>query len=155
MPEIKIMFFKPNSLIGDIVCLFTGDQYSHSVVEINQNVYSSEIPRITKTFWYTSPYNPFNRPSYQYILNVTQEQATVIESWVEHRVGKLYDCLSLFGWLFGIKRWQWRNRFYCHEFCREALEKAGIFEDVDELITAERLMSELSNIGASHTPPKY
>jgi len=141
-----VLFQRPVSWIGRIVTFVTGDEYSHSVVSMRGRVWSSQIPKVATWAFADSPYKSKITNYDSHTIMLTSRQADLVESWLNGRVGSWYDVLALVGWLFGITQLQWRNRFYCHEFCREPLEKIGLLADVDELITARQLMNDLETI---------
>lgn len=134
---IEIAFTKPQSLAGKIVVWRTYDRYSHSVVILGDRLFSSEIPYVKKRSVEGYPI------AERHVFSVDERTYGEIETWLESRVGKRYDILSLLGWMVGI-RWIQHSKFhFCHEFCREVLVRAGILAPTRDFITANNLILDI------------
>lgn len=140
----RVVFLRPKGIIGYIITFFTKDDFYHSAVIIGDEVWSSEIPVVKK-----HQYNDYIKDDRHCCLEIgidmTPDKIEIIKSWLNSRVGKMYDLYALIGWFFNIPKLQWRNRFYCHEFCREPLEKVNMLNDVGikKLVTASTLIREM------------
>ena len=132
--KIGLAFTKPQSLAGKAVVWRTYDKYSHSVIVMGDTLYSSQIPRVVK-----KPVDGYPIAAL-YEFDVSEETYRAVEAWLESRVGKWYDVLSLVGWLLGIRSIQWNRFHFCHEFCHEALVRAGVLEPTNDFITADNLI---------------
>jgi hypothetical protein len=144
MEKITVFYIRPKNWIGDMVCWATGDIFSHSILVVGDTFYSSQILRAKKGSFSTGEYK--DRRGVKQIIEVNEEQLATIVKFGEGRVGKFYDMLALLGWLFHKRQWNSKSRFYCHEFCREAFELAGLLDDTSELITARRLFRDLQKL---------
>lgn len=137
MKQFSIGLITPHSIIGKLVSFRLCEKYSHAVIIVDDLAYSNEIPKCC-----THPKDYIDYAQI-YSFACSDEQFEKIMEWLNSRLGKPYDLLSILGWFFGIKYFQIKKEYYCFEFCRKLLVDIGWLEDTNDLITGDELIREL------------
>jgi hypothetical protein len=138
--KIGIAFNKPQSFFGKLVVWRTYDTYSHSVVVMNGWCYSSEFFGVKLKEFKAEIYPEV------YWFDVDSKEWDDSRAWLESRIGKSYDILTILGWFLNIPTIQHKKFYYCHELCREVLVRLGRLQKSDDLIPAHRLIDELKGL---------
>lgn len=144
--SFRIVFKKPQGIIGKLVCWRTKDIYSHSWIELDGIIYDPSVI-YGKRIILNKNLRRRNYPADLVIeIKLTKSERQLMRAWVEDWVGSPYDFLSVLGWFFGIKEMESNRNSYCHEFCRHSLVRLGKLPADNHLITARRLKRELVGI---------
>lgn len=119
--KIDIVFIRKRDLFSKLVCFLTWSPFSHVEILINENECIGAV---------------FDKGVRKYRLERVLRKA---EYWEIHKVeasekviecakaqlGKKYDVLGLFGFIFRNRRWQRDDKWFCSEFVAFCFEKAG------------------------------
>ena len=115
--RLYICFHKPRRLIGHLIALWTLGKYSHCEFIYNDYVYLSNLGGVRiKPFVYKD-----NMEIYELDKNINPKD--VIE-FFRTAQGKGYDYLGILGQFFYADKVQDDNRFFCSEFCLNAIDYA-------------------------------
>ena len=115
--KLYICFHKPKRLIGHLIALWTLGKYSHCEFIYNGQVFLSNPGGVrTRKFEYQK-----NMEIYE--LNKNIDLKDVIE-FFNTAQGKGYDYLGILGQFFYADKVQDDNRFFCSEFCLNAIDYA-------------------------------
>lgn len=150
MHTVTFRFLKPNSLIGTFITWRLGEPWSHVCILIDDTAYSAQIPWVVMLPISDKTVALPPRAGVDVILTIGSDDLQKFKDWCESKVGKRYDFLSIFGWLFGWKWLQNKRNSYCFEYCREALEHMGWLKPHDDLIKGNRLIADIEELLASH-----
>jgi len=141
--SFRIVFSKPTSIIGKLVCWRTKDNYSHSWIELDGVIYDPSIV-YSKRVIVEKKIRRKKYPADLVIeLKLTKADKQMTRAWAEDWIGTKYDFLSIIGWLLGAKEIESSRNSYCHEFCRHSMVRLGKLPADNHLITAEQLEEEL------------
>ena len=114
---LYISFHKPKSLIGYAISLWTLGKYSHTEFVYNNQVFLSNPGGVrTQKFKYKK-----NMDLYE--LDPHIEAKDVIE-FFKTAQGKGYDYLGILGQFFYATKVQDKDRYFCSEFCLNAIDYA-------------------------------
>ena len=114
---LYICFHKPKRLIGHLIALWTLGKYSHAEFIYNGQVFLSNPGGVrTRKFEYQK-----NMEIYELDKNIDPKD--VIE-FFRTAQGKGYDYLGILGQFFYADKVQDDNRFFCSEFCLNAIDYA-------------------------------
>lgn len=111
MVNARIILFQldKKSLFSWLICLVTGSKWTHSAIQVNNRVYeASESKGCIATRGKIGTYG--KRVIRVYDCEVNDTRA---EMWVQKHLGKRYDYVGIFGWLWNVHS---RDHFYCFEF---------------------------------------
>ena len=115
--KLYISFHKPKRLIGHLIALWTLGKYSHVEFIYNDQVFLSNPGGVrTRKFEYQK-----NMEIYELDKNIDPKD--VIE-FFRTAQGKGYDYLGILGQFFYADKVQDDNRFFCSEFCLNAIDYA-------------------------------
>jgi hypothetical protein len=149
MASIVVRFVRPSSLIGRLITWRLKEPYSHVVFIIDGLAYSSTFPFVSIfPLTHKSVAMP-PREGVDLTMQLTDQEAAVIRNWCDSQIGKLYDFVSIIGWILGVSSIQSVNRTYCFEFCRQPLVLLGLLKPTRKLIKGDRLYQEIAQIIAS------
>jgi len=128
MLKYELRLYKPNSIIGLIICIITGSKYSHSAVLINGELWDSSESR----GYFGKNTNLGNREyiSFEFKGNLTL--------WLLKMKEVEYDWLGVVGWLFKAND---KSKFYCFEASLSALRYCGITNINPNRVTADTLIN--------------
>lgn len=146
MPNLTVRFVRPASLIGQIITWKLKEPYSHAVLILDGIAYSSTFPVVAM---YPLSHKSVAMPPREGVdlhIPVTEDELTLVRSWCNSQIGKLYDFVALLGWMSGTNKIQSINRTYCFEFCRQPLVILGLLPKTRELIKGDRLYQEVTSI---------
>ena len=141
MVDVDVYYFRPVSLPGKLVVWRTSDPFSHSIIVIGDTYWSSQVLRVTSGQFSTSTY--YGRKGIRQRIIVSDEVASKMTAWMNSQIGRLYDLLSLVGWLFWDRDIQWSHHCYCHKFCEKSFAEGGLLQLEKCLITARELFRVL------------
>jgi hypothetical protein len=146
MQNVTFRFFRPNSLIGNLICWRLGEPWSHVAILIEDAAYSDQMPHVEMLPLTHKDIAMPPRTGKDVIVNMTEDEIATIKSWCDGKVGQYYDFLSVFGWALG---WDWlqsRSNSYCFEFCYKALVSIKwLPEDNDDLIKGNKLIEDIES----------
>ena len=115
--KLYISFHKPKHFIGHLVALWTFGRYSHAEFIYNNQVFLSNPGGVrTRKFEYQK-----NMEIYELDKNIDPKD--VIE-FFRTAQGKGYDYLGILGQFFYADKVQDDNRYFCSEFCLNAIDYA-------------------------------
>ena len=115
--KLYICFHKPKRLIGHLIALWTLGKYSHCEFIYNGQIFLSNPGGVrTRKFEYQK-----NMEIYELDKNIDPKD--VIE-FFRTAQGKGYDYLGILGQFFYADKVQDDNRFFCSEFCLNAIDYA-------------------------------
>ena len=115
--KLYICFHKPKRLIGHLIALWTLGKYSHVEFIYNGQVFLSNPGGVrTRKFEYQK-----NMEIYELDKNIDPKD--VIE-FFRTAQGKGYDYLGILGQFFYADKVQDDNRYFCSEFCLNAMDYA-------------------------------
>ena len=115
--KLYICFHKPTRLIGHLIALWTLWKYSHVEFIYNGQVFLSNPGGVrTRKFEYQK-----NMEIYELDKNIDPKD--VIE-FFRTAQGKGYDYLGILGQFFYADKVQDDNRYFCSEFCLNAMDYA-------------------------------
>lgn len=115
--KLYICFHKPKRLIGHLIALWTLGKYSHCEFIYNGQIFLSNPGGVrTRKFEYQK-----NLQIYELDKNIDPKD--VIE-FFRTAQGKGYDYLGILGQFFYADKVQDDNRFFCSEFCLNAIDYA-------------------------------
>ena len=115
--KLYISFHKPKSIVGCLISAWTLGEYSHCEFVHNGNVYLANPGGVrTQKFKYKK-----NMDLYE--LNPHIEAKDVIE-FFKTAQGKGYDYLGILGQFFYASKVQNDDRYFCSEFCLNAIDYA-------------------------------
>ena len=115
--KLYICFHKPKRLVGHLIALWTLGKYSHVEFIYNGQVFLSNPGGVrTRKFEYQK-----NMEIYELDKNIDPKD--VIE-FFRTAQGKGYDYLGILGQFFYADKVQDDNRFFCSEFCLNAIDYA-------------------------------
>ncbi len=114
---LYICFHKPKRLIGHLIALWTLGKYSHTEFIYDGQVFLSNPGGVrTRKFEYQK-----NMDIYELSNNI--EAKDVIE-FFKTAQGKGYDYLGILGQFFYADKVQDADRYFCSEFCLNAVDYA-------------------------------
>lgn len=114
---LYISFHKPKLLIGHLIALWTFGKYSHAEFVYNDQVFLSNPGGVrTRKFEYQK-----NMEIYELDNNIDSKD--VIE-FFRTAQGKGYDYLGILGQFFYASKVQNDDRYFCSEFCLNAIDYA-------------------------------
>ena len=115
--KLYICFHKPKRLIGHLIALWTLGKYSHCEFIYNGQIFLSNPGGVrTRKFEYQK-----NMEIYELDKNIDPKD--VIE-FFRTAQGKGYDYLGILGQFFYADKVQDDNRYFCSEFCLNAIDYA-------------------------------
>ena len=115
--KLYICFHKPKRLIGHLIALWTLGKYSHCEFIYNGQIFLSNPGGVrTRKFEYQK-----NMEIYE--LDKHIDPKDVIE-FFRTAQGKGYDYLGILGQFFYADKVQDDNRYFCSEFCLNAIDYA-------------------------------
>ena len=115
--KLYISFHKPKSLIGFLISLRTLGKYSHCEFIYNDYVYLSNPGGVRiKPFVYKENMDIFELDSHI-------EIPVVLKEFMKLK-GKGYDYLGILGQFFYAQKVQDDDRYFCSEFCLNAIDYA-------------------------------
>ena len=115
--KLYISFHKPKHIIGHLVALWTLGKYSHTEFIYDGQVFLSNPGGVrTRKFEYQK-----NMDIYELSNNI--EAKDVIE-FFKAAQGKGYDYLGILGQFFYADKVQDADRYFCSEFCLNAVDYA-------------------------------
>ena len=115
--KLYISFHKPKRLIGHLIALWTLGKYSHCEFIYNNEVYLSNPGGVRKQKY------KYKKNFDIYELDSRIDSADILEFFGEKQ-GKGYDYLGILGQFFYAKKVQDDDRFFCSEFCLNAIDYA-------------------------------
>lgn len=152
MKEIYIVLTHTGTALSRIIKTFTKDEFTHSSISLDENL------KEMYSFGRLNPYNPFvggfvheaidsgtfkrfyNTRTKVYALQVSDFQYEMIENTIRQieteKENYTFNRLGLFAVGFHRKIRK-EHSFYCAEFVKYILEKAGIETNLPELIKPE------------------
>lgn len=115
--KLYIAFHRPKKLMGALIALWTLGNYSHTEFIYNGYVYLTNPGGVRKT--------PFVMKKNYDIFEVSSEieVADVIE-FCESNYGKGYDYFGILGQFFYAGKVQNDDKYFCSEFCLNAIDYA-------------------------------
>ncbi len=118
--KLYISFHKPKSLLGHLIKLWTLGKYSHAEFIYNNNVYLSNPGGVRKSkFIYKENMDIFEIDESIHAIDIIEFFGT--------KKGKGYDYLGILGQFFYANNVQDDNRYFCSEFCLNAIDYAKQF----------------------------
>ena len=108
--KLYISFHKPRGIVGFFISAWTFGQYSHC-----EFVYNNEV-LLSNPFKYKKNFDIYE-------LNSNIRAEDVIE-FFKTAQGKGYDYLGILGQFFYASKVQNDNRYFCSEFCLNAIDYA-------------------------------
>ena len=115
--KLYISFHRPRGLVGVLISVWTLGKYSHTEFVCNNQVFLSNPGGVrTQKFKYKK-----NMDLYE--LNPHIEAKDVIE-FFKTAQGKGYDYLGILGQFFYASKVQNDDRYFCSEFCLNAIDYA-------------------------------
>ena len=139
--KLYISFHRPKILIGFLISAWTFGQYSHCEFIYNNQVFLSNPGGVrTRKFKYQK-----NMEIYE--LNKNIDPKDVIE-FFNTAQGKGYDYLGILGQFFYASKVQNDERYFCSEFCLNAIDYALQFT------LTYRLKSLKDRVGYQFNPSK-
>ena len=115
--KLYISFHKPKSLIGFLITLRTLGKYSHCELIYNDYVYLSNPGGVrTRKYRYQKNFEIFEMDS--------SVRAEDIVEFYNTAQGKGYDYLGILGQFFYASKVQNDDRYFCSEFCLNAIDYA-------------------------------
>lgn len=146
MAKLIYRFVKPNSWVGRLITWRLDEPWSHVFIIIDDTAYSAEIPYVCMLPLDHHTVDMPPRDGFDIELDVTDEELAKVKDWCENHIGMLYDVRSILGWALGMKWIQSPRRFYCFEFCRNAMVQMGWLAPCSDLIRGERLLREIREL---------
>lgn len=146
MAQVTFRFLKPIDWVGRLVTWHLHEPWSHVVILIDDEVYSSEIPFVTMLPLDHRSVDAVRRKAFDIILACTEVEALAIKNWCQSQIGILYDLSSILGWIFNFGWLQSRKRSYCFEFCHKALVEIGLAQPLPGLIRGSKLLSVIREV---------
>lgn len=116
MENVTFHFHRNNRFVSKLIEWKTGSHLSHVSIELRDFYYNAYLE---KRFFKTSI--PATDIVESYTLQVSPEQATLIEGALNHFIDSLYDYKALFGFLFNMNE-QSKGRVFCSEIANQVLE---------------------------------
>ena len=139
--KLYISFHKPKRLIGHLIALWTLGKYSHCEFIYNNQVFLSNPGGVrTRKFEYQK-----NMEIYELDKNIDPKD---VIDFFETAQGKGYDYLGILGQFFYAGKVQDDNRYFCSEFCLNAIDYALQFT------LTYKLKSLKDRIGYQFSPVK-
>lgn len=115
--KLYICFHKPKRLIGHLIALWTFGKYSHAEFICNGQVFLSNPGGVrTRKF-------EFQKNMDVYELDSNIDAKDIIE-FFKTAQGKGYDYLGILGQFFYANKVQDDDRYFCSEFCLNAIDYA-------------------------------
>lgn len=140
--KLYISFHRPKSLIGFLISAWTFGQYSHCEFVYNNQVFLSNPGGVRKRpFKYQKNFEIFEMDS-----NIGAED---IVEFYNTAQGKGYDYLGILGQFFYASKVQNDNRYFCSEFCLNAIDYALQFT------LTYKLKSLKDRVGYQFNPTKF
>ena len=139
--KLYICFHKPKSLIGFLISLRTLGKYSHCEFIYNDYVFLSNPGGVrTRKFEYQK-----NIEIYELDKNIDPKD---VIDFFKTAQGKGYDYLGILGQFFYAGKVQDDNRYFCSEFCLNAIDYALQFT------LTYKLKSLKDRVGYQFSPAK-
>ncbi len=113
--EVVILLFKPVSFFGHLISFITNSEYSHTAIYYKNKLYDSSESRGDFSI---SDVNINKRPYISFSIGQHD-----IQDWLNGMLGKKYDYVGIFGWVFNIHN---NKEFYCFESVYELLHDLEI-----------------------------
>lgn len=126
---MKVLLFKPVSLLDKLICFFTRGSYQHVSILLNNGTIIESKPfkgvRILKSINVALESNPICEVC---SIDVSPYQIEDITSFLISQIGKKYDYASALGFAFFTNKEdrESRNRWFCSELVFTAFSKSGI-----------------------------
>ena len=127
--NLAVAFFKPNSLVGRLICLRTGRPYSHvELVRLEQRIMTDRGKQLYLCY---SSYEGdggvrvkfIGAENFAHLEFIYAEPAALQTMWLwfEGKIGRKYDWAGVIGFC-----WPWSReddqRWFCSEICATALK---------------------------------
>lgn len=139
--KLYISFHRPKSIVGLLISLRTLGKYSHCELVYNDYVYLSNPGGVRKRpFKYQKNFEIFEMDS--------SVRAEDIVEFYNTAQGKGYDYLGILGQFFYASKVQNDDRYFCSEFCLNAIDYALQF------ILTYKLKSLKDRVGYQFNPSK-
>jgi uncharacterized protein YycO len=143
---MKIVFFKPTTVIGHIICFISRGQYSHCGLLLDDNSFIEALP-FTKVRHISQldakRYNVKITKAFQ--VNTTPEERKSMTDFLMLQIGKSYDYWSIFGiiWNGSDAGRKMYKKWFCSEIVFAAFQKVNInlLEDIPAWKTTPVLLS--------------
>ena len=135
-----VLFERANrSLFSWLIFVVSGSRWTHSALEINGKVYDA-----AESVGFVSERPPLNlwgqRKIRVYdIIGVNDNHA---ELWAKQRLGRKYDYVGIFGWLWSVHN---QRKFYCFEFVWRYLAAVDIVQPATSSIGAIDIITALGS----------
>lgn len=123
---MRIGFHKGSNLINKLILFFSRGGYSHCGIILNDN--STIEAKPFKNVYHKKNYllnNGKNVIIDVYDVKTTPKQDKIIIDYLASQIGKKYDYLAVFGFVFYINDDK-RNKFICSELVYNAFKAANI-----------------------------
>ena len=115
--KLYISFHKPKSFVGLLISAWTLGEYSHCEFIHNDTVYLANPGGVIKqAYKYKKNFDIFE-------LDSNIEAQDILEFFEEAK-GKGYDYLGILGQFFYSNKVQDKDRYFCSEFCLNAIDYA-------------------------------
>lgn len=138
---LYISFHKPKTLVGHLIALWTAGKYSHCEFVYNGQVFLSNPGGVrTHKFEYEKNMELFE-------LDKHIEAKDILE-FFKTAQGKGYDYLGILGQFFYASKVQNDDRYFCSEFCLNAIDYALQFT------LTYKLKSLKDRVGYTFNPSK-
>lgn len=126
MTNIKFHFYRWQRIFSKIIQWRTFSEFSHVSIEVDWYIYEAkEWKGVIKTKARKSP-----PKSLVETVEFTANKKDIKEAlqWLEAQVGKGYDYLSLFSFVWVPKKRKKDNKWFCSEYATEFATKINIIE---------------------------
>ena len=117
---LDICFHKPRNLVGHLISIWTVGKYSHCEFIFNNKVYLANPGGVRE--------QPFIRKENFDIYEVVGFNVQEILDFFEITKGSPYDYPGIFGQLFYFLNVQDDDKYFCSEWCLNALDYAADYK---------------------------
>lgn len=135
-----VLFERANrSLFSWLIFIVSGSRWTHSALEVNGKVYDAAesvgcvAERPPLRMWGQRKIRVYD------LIGVDLYHA---EQWVHSRLGRKYDYIGIFGWLWSVHN---QRKFYCFEFVWRYLAAVGKVQPATSSIGAIDIITALGN----------